>query len=141
MVPVSFILLSSLLNESAPGHLWQSSQITSAHPNLGLMSAVEWGALCSACVRVFASPSVLILRAVLTRANSVALNITVPSLFSGMFIDTRRCGAQEVFFSVLFHCSDHYTTKEDEGDKQRKAYSKKNISIIITFHCRSKVVL
>lgn len=35
-------------------------------------------------------PSVLILRAVLTRANSVALNMTVPSLFRGMFMDTRR---------------------------------------------------
>lgn len=35
-------------------------------------------------------PSVLILRAVLTRANRVALNMTVPSLFRGMFIDTRR---------------------------------------------------
>lgn len=35
-------------------------------------------------------PSVLILSAVRTRANSVALNMTVPSLFRGMFIDTRR---------------------------------------------------
>lgn len=37
------------------------------------------------------SPSVLILRAVRTRANRVALNMTVPSLFRGMFIATRRC--------------------------------------------------
>lgn len=42
----------------------------------------------SSCVCLL--PSVLILSAVLTRANSVALNITVPSLFRGMFIDTRR---------------------------------------------------
>lgn len=35
-------------------------------------------------------PSVLILRAVRTRANRVALNITVPSLFRGMFMETRR---------------------------------------------------
>lgn len=37
------------------------------------------------------SPSVLILRAVRTRANKVALNMTVPSLLRGMFIATRRC--------------------------------------------------
>jgi len=36
-------------------------------------------------------PSVLILRAVLTRANRVALKVTVPSLFSGMFIATSLC--------------------------------------------------
>lgn len=46
--------------------------------------------MCPPCVCLL--PSVLILSAVLTRANSVALNITVPSLFRGMFIDTRRCG-------------------------------------------------
>lgn len=33
-------------------------------------------------------PSVLIFSAVLTRAKSVALNMTVPSLFRGMFIAT-----------------------------------------------------
>jgi hypothetical protein len=32
----------------------------------------------------------LILRAVLTRANRVALNMTVPSLFRGIFMETRR---------------------------------------------------
>lgn len=37
------------------------------------------------------SPSVLILRLVLTKANKVALNITVPSLFNGMFIETNFC--------------------------------------------------
>lgn len=42
----------------------------------------------SSCVHPL--PSVLILSAVLTKANNVALNITVPSLFRGMFIDTRR---------------------------------------------------
>jgi len=36
-------------------------------------------------------PSVLILRAVLTRANRVALKVTVPSLFRGMFIATSLC--------------------------------------------------
>lgn len=35
-------------------------------------------------------PSVLILRAVRTRANRVALKVTVPSLFRGMFIPTSR---------------------------------------------------
>lgn len=33
-------------------------------------------------------PSVLILSAVLTRANKVALKVTVPSLLRGMFIPT-----------------------------------------------------
>ena len=37
-------------------------------------------------------PSVLILSEVLTSAKSVALNMTVPSVLSGMFIATRRCG-------------------------------------------------
>lgn len=41
------------------------------------------------------SPSVLILRAVRTRANRVALNMTVPSLLRGMFIDTRRCNRMQ----------------------------------------------
>lgn len=41
------------------------------------------------------SPSVLILRAVRTNANKVALNMTVPSLFSGMFMATRRCGTTD----------------------------------------------
>lgn len=36
-------------------------------------------------------PSVLILRAVLTSAKRVALKVTVPSLFRGMFMHTRRC--------------------------------------------------
>lgn len=53
--------------------------------------------LCTCVSR--ASPSVLILSAVLTRANSVALNITVPSLFRGMFIDTRRCGKKKKILS------------------------------------------
>lgn len=35
-------------------------------------------------------PSVLILRAVRTRAKSVALKVTIPSAFRGMFIATRR---------------------------------------------------
>lgn len=37
-------------------------------------------------------PSVLILRAVLTRANRVALKVTVPSLLRGMFIPTNLYG-------------------------------------------------
>lgn len=37
-------------------------------------------------------PSVLILSDVLTSAKSVALNITVPSVLSGMFIATSLCG-------------------------------------------------
>lgn len=40
-------------------------------------------------------PSVLILRAVLTRAKSVALKVTVPSLLRGMFMPTSRCRAAE----------------------------------------------
>ena len=36
-------------------------------------------------------PSVLMDREVLTKANSVALKFTEPSLFKGMFIETRRC--------------------------------------------------
>lgn len=36
-------------------------------------------------------PSVLIFRAVLTKANKVALNMTVPSLFRGMFMATNLC--------------------------------------------------
>lgn len=40
-------------------------------------------------------PSVLILRAVLTSAKSVALKVTVPSLFRGMFMHTRRCTANQ----------------------------------------------
>lgn len=39
-------------------------------------------------------PSVLILSAVLTSAKRVALNMTVPSLFSGIFMETRRCGVR-----------------------------------------------
>lgn len=39
-----------------------------------------------------ASPSVLILSAVRTRAKRVALKVTVPSLFRGMFMPTSRCG-------------------------------------------------
>ena len=39
-------------------------------------------------------PSVLILSAVLTNAKRVALNMTVPSLFSGIFMETRRCGVR-----------------------------------------------
>lgn len=37
------------------------------------------------------TPSVLMRRAVRTRAKRVALNITVPSLLRGMFMDTSRC--------------------------------------------------
>lgn len=40
-------------------------------------------------------PSVLILRAVLTSAKRVALKVTVPSLFRGMFMHTRRCTANQ----------------------------------------------
>lgn len=40
-------------------------------------------------------PSVLILRAVLTSAKRVALKVTVPSLFRGMFMHTRRCTAYQ----------------------------------------------
>lgn len=42
------------------------------------------------CVSRCSVPSVLILSAVLTRANRVALKVTVPSLLRGMFIPTRR---------------------------------------------------
>ena len=40
-------------------------------------------------------PSVLMDREVLTKANSVALKFTEPSLFKGMFIETRRCSDPE----------------------------------------------
>ena len=52
----------------------------------------------SSCVCLL--PSVLILSAVLTRANSVALNITVPSLFRGMFMDTRRYMGENILISL-----------------------------------------
>ena len=39
------------------------------------------------------APSIFILREVLTRANSVGLNSTVPSSFRGIFIATRRLQA------------------------------------------------
>lgn len=42
------------------------------------------------------SPSVLILRAVRTKANRVALNMTVPSLLRGMFMATSLCKHKEV---------------------------------------------
>jgi len=42
-------------------------------------------------------PSVLILSAVLTRANRVALKVTVPSLLRGMFMPIRRCGQENAF--------------------------------------------
>lgn len=42
------------------------------------------------------SPSVLILSAVRTRAKRVALKVTVPSLFKGMFMPTRRCEGRAV---------------------------------------------
>lgn len=48
-------------------------------------------------------PSVLILSAVRTKANSVALNITVPSLFRGMFIDTRRWGEILMIMTMLLY--------------------------------------
>lgn len=40
------------------------------------------------------SPSVLILRAVRTRAKSVALKVTVPSLLRGMFMPTSLCAGR-----------------------------------------------
>lgn len=46
------------------------------------------------CVRPY-WPSVLIFRAVLTRANRVALKVTVPSLFRGMFMATSLCKKRE----------------------------------------------
>lgn len=61
--------------------------------------------MCFTGVVLHVLPSVLILSAVRTKANSVALNITVPSLFRGMFIDTRRWGeismVMESAFTVL----------------------------------------
>lgn len=46
-------------------------------------------------------PSVLILSAVLTNAKRVALNMTVPSLFSGIFMETRRCGVRRKTTMIL----------------------------------------
>ena len=43
---------------------------------------------------VASSPSVFIFKAVRTRAKSVALNMTVPSLFNGMFIATSLYGGE-----------------------------------------------
>lgn len=40
-------------------------------------------------------PSVFIFRAVLTKANKVALNMTVPSLFSGIFMATNLCEGEK----------------------------------------------
>lgn len=55
---------------------------------LWLVCLSLWAALPVACGWFL--PSVLILRAVRTRANRVALNMTVPSLFRGIFMETRR---------------------------------------------------
>lgn len=52
-----------------------------------LHTAYEWERV---CVSVY-WPSVLIFRAVLTRANRVALKVTVPSLLRGMFMATSLC--------------------------------------------------
>jgi len=46
---------------------------------------------------------------VLTMANSVALNVTVPSLLSGIFIDTRRCN--QSLHTVIFHFFTFYFHK------------------------------
>lgn len=55
------------------------------------------------------SPSVLIFRAVLTKANNVALNMTVPSLFSGMFMATSLCKWKiESYILVLIHSCGKY---------------------------------
>lgn len=51
-------------------------------------------------------PSVLILSDVLTNANNVALNITVPSVLSGIFMATSRCNG----------CV-HESESETNGDK------------------------
>lgn len=47
------------------------------------------------------SPSVLILRAVRTRAKSVALKVTVPSLLRGMFMPTSLCEGEVGFADAL----------------------------------------
>lgn len=60
-------------------------------------------------------PSVLILRAVRTRANRVALKVTVPSLFRGMFIPTSR-----------------YTRSVARAPKKRKSRSAKHPSVSFT---------
>lgn len=60
-------------------------------------------------------PSVLILRAVRTRANRVALKVTVPSLFRGMFIPTSR-----------------YTRSVVRAPKKRKSKSAKHPRVSIT---------
>lgn len=57
-------------------------------------------------------PSVLILSAVLTSAKRVALNMTVPSLFSGIFMETRRCGIRRKRTIIFWHglnCSSLHT--------------------------------
>ncbi len=58
------------------------------------------------CVYDTFPPSVLMCRAVRTRAKRVALNITVPSLLRGMFMDTSRCGCTDKVSQVmcLTHC-------------------------------------
>lgn len=59
------------------------------------------------CTNVYdvSTPSVLIRRAVRTKAKRVALNITVPSLLRGMFMDTSRCRytnkASQVMYNAL----------------------------------------
>ena len=49
-------------------------------------------------------PSVLILREVRTSAKRVALNITVPSLFRGMFMLTRRWTENKATWATLLSC-------------------------------------
>ena len=65
------------------------------------------------CMVLVKLPSVLIRSDVLTSANKVALNMTVPSLFRGMFIDTRRCNMKSTKIFKLFN--------PQRSDKQQKS--------------------
>lgn len=69
--------------QPAPGHIWSRSWI------LVLFQILRIWCLSSSLASSML-PSVLMDRDVRTRANRVALKLTEPSEFSGMFIDTSR---------------------------------------------------
>lgn len=53
-------------------------------------------------------PSVLIFKAVLTKANNVALKVTVPSLFRGMFIEINRWGQKKHYINTVVQSLEDY---------------------------------
>lgn len=92
----------------APSYLTQthtSSDFLCIHCKLGCVLFLCMFMNCI-CVYDTFTPSVLMRRAVRTRAKRVALNITVPSLLRGMFMDTSRCRCTDKVSQVMCptHC-------------------------------------